>query len=255
MENPDNKGKVSITLERGERGLVIGQTGSGKTGFSTWLIQRMPMTPIIIMDTKEEKKFERLQNSVIVDDMGGVDRAMTLDPDSDTIPDYIVLRPDVFSMNDPVYLDNILLELFTDYRNIGIFIDEGYTFHKGGRAGPGLMALMTRGRSRGLTVLICSQRPSWIAREVITESQRKYIFRLIDRRDKKTLGEVIPDFENLPNPQKFGFWYYDDDLEKPIEFAPVKLDPELETGYVDDAQMVDDDDLLSDTETPRFTWI
>lgn len=60
-----------------------------------------------------------------------------------------------------------------------------------GRAGSGLIALLTRGRSKGISVLMSTQRPAWLSRFCFTEAQKYYIYRLTDRRDSKVLGEYI----------------------------------------------------------------
>jgi hypothetical protein len=216
--------------ETGERALIVGGTGSGKTAFATWVIRRLPDTPVIIFDTKDEEKFPRLPNSIIVSTKEEI-----LEQSENVEIDYIIVRPPIHLLNDPVALDDYLLFIYMHIRNVVVFIDEGYTFHTNGREHRGLVALYTRGRSKGITTIMCSQRPVRISRFCISESQKVYVFRLMDRRDRKTLSEVIPNYDDFPNPQKHWFYYFEAGNDEPELFRPVKLDAGMDTGYTDAA--------------------
>lgn len=250
-----NNQKIDIIPASGERAFIVGQTGSGKTAFACWLVKRTPITPFVIFDTKEETKFEKFDNSVVVSSWDSVLAATIQNDDENPLPDYIVFRPPVEELSDPGALDNYLARFYADFRNAGCFIDEAYTFHKAATAGPGLTGLLTRGRSRGLTTIMCAQRPAWISRFAITETQKQYIFKLVDKRDKKTLADIIEDFDKLPDPVKFGFWYSEIGLDKPIQFAAVKLDNEFETGYTDIGASPENDEQIETLDKSRFNWL
>ena len=222
--------KSGFIPENGERALIVGQTGSGKTAFATWLMARIPIAPIIIYDTKEETKFPKLPNSVIVNDINGVANEYE-NPEVD----YIIFRPPVELLSKPLELDALLMFHYTNFRNSVCYIDEAYSFHNQGRAGPGLVALMTRGRSRSITTIISSQRPAMLSRFAITESQKIYVFRLADKADRKRLSDVIPNFADLDLPPKHGFYYFESGEDFPELFKPIKLDAALNTGYTDEA--------------------
>lgn len=212
----------------GERALILGMTGSGKTAFASWLLIRIPTAPIIIMDTKDEPKFEKLPANVIVETMEQAQKAA-----HDVRYDYIIVRPPVEMLGHPHELDRLLYFAYLHLHHCVIYIDEIYSFHSNGRAGPGLIALYTRGRSKGITTICSSQKPKFISSFVMSESQRYYIFRLQDIKDRKRVGEVISDFEDLPLPPKHGFYYYEIGEEAPELFKPIALDPAFDTGYVD----------------------
>jgi hypothetical protein len=250
-----NTEQLDIIPARGERAFIVGQTGSGKTAFACWIVKRTPITPFVIFDTKEETKFDRFENSISVSSWEAVLEATTQNENDEPMPDYIVFRPPVEELNDPDALDNYLARFYADFRNAGCFIDEAYTFHKGARAGPGLTGLLTRGRSRGLTTIMCAQRPAWISRFAITETQKQYVFKLVDKRDKKTLSDIIPNFDELPDPPKFGFWYNEIGLDEPLQFDAVTLDSEFETGYYDGGGSPETDDQIEQVEKPRFNWL
>jgi hypothetical protein len=212
----------------GERALIVGQTGSGKTIFAIWLLERIPFAPIFIYDTKIEPKFEALPKSVVVETLEQASVAYL-----DVTKDYIIIRPPIELMDKPEELDKYLLYHYHHFHHSCAYIDEGYTFHSNSRAYPGIIALMTRGRSKGITTILSSQRPRGVSRFLISESQKFYIFRLQDKDDRKRIADVIPNFHNLEQPPKHSFYYFESGDDNPVLFSPIKVDKKFEQGYVD----------------------
>lgn len=222
---------MNLIPETGERALIVGMTGSGKTAFFTWLARRIIAAPIIIYDTKIEPKFSELPHSIIVETPEEIADAV-----ENGEHDYVVVRPGIELLNDPRELDRrFLLHHYHALQGLPCYIDEAYMFHVNSQAGPGLMALMTRGRSKGITTIVSSQRLSRISRFCITEINRAYIFRLQDKKDRVRIDDLIPDFSDLPIPGKHHFYFLEigGDEEKPVLVAPVKLDSRTNQGYVD----------------------
>lgn len=218
---------MGILLDRGQHGLIVGQNGSGKTRGAVYMLRASPLAPVIVLDTK-----------VDVDDSGrpifdGIARdGESIDVIEDrwslkrfkkSMPDYLVIRPDVSEANDPESLDGYLMDIYTRKKPALVYLDETYQFHHGGRAGPGLVGLLTRGRALGISTLMGAQRPSWISRFCLTEAKKFYIYRLGDRRDRKTLAEVIPEFDSLPIANDYKFWYYDTRMSGAQLFKPFPL--------------------------------
>jgi hypothetical protein len=220
-----------IVPTTGQRALIVGHTGSGKTEFACWMLERLEESPIVVMDTKGEEKFEQLPRSVIVTSDDQLDEQMG-NPEYD----YLVYRPDPTVIADGDELDALLMRHFRQYHGIGIYIDELFTFSQNGRAGPGLVALLTQGRSKKITTIMSAQRPSWLSRFAITEAQRFYVFRLIDRKDKARLGDVIPEFASLPDPPEYGFWYYTTRDTEPRLLKKIVLDKRKKGGYKGQAE-------------------
>lgn len=199
----DTGGVPDLIPKQGERAFIAGQTGSGKTQFVIWLLERLKNSPIVIYDTKDEAAFNTLPRSRIVRSTLMLATAI-----NDPQVDYIVFKVPPQLTADGEALDQLLWTHFTQYQGCDVYIDEVYSFSSRGNAGPGLVALLTQGRSKGITTLMSAQRPQWISRFILTETQRFYIFYLNDRRDKVALSNVISDFDELPDPPEFQFYYY-----------------------------------------------
>lgn len=244
--NPPAAPAGSIIPERGERALIVGQTGSGKTGFATWLLKRIPTAPIVIYDTKIEPKFEALGHSIVVPSVtaarGVIDQGEH---------DYIIVRPADDLLHDHEALDGMLYSHYMHLQGIDAYIDETYSFHSaGGRAGKGLIALLTRGRSKGITTIMSTQRPVHLSRFALTEAQRFYIFWLGHEDDHKTIAKIIPGFDKLKPPPEYYFYYYNN-REKQIKlFKPVKLDEQVAAGYTDTIETETDHETVS-----KLSWL
>ena len=141
---------IDIRLKPGERGLLVGQSGSGKTYAAAWLL-RHDSQRCVILDTKTEPVFEHIaakredyeETTKIVETRAELTRELR---DRKKGADYIIVRPSVSVLADPFELDAWLLEIYNENKSITVFIDEAYQLHKGSQAGPGLIALLTRGQ-------------------------------------------------------------------------------------------------------------
>jgi len=223
---------MSILLERGQRGIIIGQTGSGKTVGAIVQLQSTHLFPVIIFDTKGEPAFD----SIALDD----EESIVYDSAADFLknwpkksqPDYIIVRPDMHELSDIEALDGVLQAIMHIGKKCLIYIDEAYQFHIQGRAGAGLVGLLTRGRSKGMSVLMSTQRPAWLSRFCFTEAQKFYIYRLTDERDHKIISAYIPGFLQKSVAKKHHFYYYDNSQDesgikyfKPVQILTKSIDP------------------------------
>lgn len=212
---------MNIVPAVGERALIVGQTGCGKTAFACWLLAYC--RDGVIYDTKIEPKFAALPGARVVDSWADVRKVWKKDKDVR----FVVFRPPVSDVIDPDKLDHYLLRHYEEMRQTTAYIDEAYQFHNQGRCGPGLQSLLTRGRSRGITTIMSSQRPKWLSLFCLTESQRFYIFRLVDRNDRKRFADIIPGFDADADVPRHYFRYCDFDLPAPVLFSPVPLDKSI----------------------------
>jgi hypothetical protein len=217
--------KRSILPQTGERALIVGQTGSGKSAFLIWLLMRVPMSPVIIYETKEEPKFEHFPGVVFCQT-----EEQLADAYHNQNADYIVMQPDIDTCSNPTALDELLYTHYMQFPNSVCAIDELFMFHNSGRHGRGLLGLYTRGRSRGITTIACTQRPAWISGFAISEAQKYFAFYLEMVNDKKKLKPALVD---LPDPAKHGFYYWESGSKEITAYGAVKLDKALNTGYTD----------------------
>ncbi len=243
---PSKDGAISSSLvpQKGERVLTIGQTGSGKTVLNSWLLTRIENSPTIIYDTKEEPKFNSLPRSSRVTNWDNVRRAV----DNPEI-DYIIFQPPINEMADPMALDNYLMRHYFEFHDCTAYIDEIYQFHKGPHSGPGLMSLLTRGRSKGITTLMSTQRPRYLTNFAISETQKFFVMKITFRDDNKRLSDFIPDYDakNPPALPDHGFLFYKTGDNSSRIFGAVKMDDAAPKEYTDPVAV--------DQTVRRHTWL
>lgn len=226
---------IDLIPEIGNRALIVGQTGSGKTQFAVWMLPFLDHKFIIVYDSKVEDKFLTFDNVSLVDSVKAAHAEIKRIKKAKTPNDaqfFIVVRPDIDTSVDPELLDDMLLYHYQYMPNVACYIDETYTFHKGLNCGRGLMAILTRGRSKKITTIMSTQRPARLSRFCISESQKFYLFRLADKRDKKILSEIVPDFEKTKNPDRYYFYYYEYDLDDTVLFSPIKIENPIDTETI-----------------------
>lgn len=197
-------------LKKGERGFLVGKTGSGKSQQGYFHCQNAPVWPVVIFDTKIEDAFFSIPDSdETLELIEGVDsfEKYAKKPKKD-MDDYILVRPTAEEAQDPDLMDEYMRIVYQYFGTVFIYADEIAHFHKNGRPTPNLMNVLTRGRSKGKTTLMGNQRPAGITRSILTETDRFYIHQLTDGRDRKTLAEVVPEFDKYAKPPKWHFWHY-----------------------------------------------
>jgi len=218
---------MTIFLKSGEKGFIAGQTGSGKTQGAIFLLRHSAGFPKIILDSKIEDEFFKLpegdEKLEVVESFAALERLAKLS--AKHWPDYILVRPEPSDLSDSAAMDRYPALIYERFGRCLCYVDEVFSFQEGGRIGAGFLGLITRGRSRGKTLLMGAQRPAWISRFCLTESKKFYIYRLIDRRDHKTFSEIVPGFAKMGNPPEFHFWFYDTATDAPQLSAPVPFEP------------------------------
>lgn len=242
----------SVIPQPGERGLIIGQTGSGKTAFALYMLERLKDVPIICYDTKGEDKFLTLAGSRVA-----YSENQVIDAIGDPETDYIIYRPPPEFLADPKLLDDLLTIHFNNYFNIPAYIDEVTQFYNSRNPGAGLLGLLSRGRSRGITTIMSTQRPVAIASACKTEAQKFYIFTLLSDKDKKSVGDIVPNYDKYANPVKHGFYFYKAGEENPILFPPITLPKIRDTGYVDQIEnaITEAEPITEPNPARKINWL
>ena len=224
---------MALAIGRGKRAFIAGKTGSGKTRAALFLLHHMRDYPVYIFDTKIEPAFKQILGPLaeIVDGIAGYDPQKAKKP-------FVILRPSAQEATDPQFIDSIVFRVHDSVEGCTIYIDEAYQLHLHGRAGPGIIGALTRGRSRDQTVILSSQRPAWISGFCMTEADKFFIFRLGDLKDRKRLREFIPDDSILDVPPKYHFWHYDVQDDDATLYKPFPLSIGSDT-QADLAKLID----------------
>jgi len=192
---------------------ILGATGSGKTVAELWHISNKDI------ETRAHLiyNFKRDQN------IDGIPHARHIGMDE------IPIRPGLYIVHPgPNDGDDVEKQMWEIWRRggIGVHIDEGYMIGKNNGA---FRALLTQGRSLKIPMTILSQRPVWMDRFVLSESEFFQVFRLQHRKDRATVQEFIPDEHNISERlPEYHSYYYDVGRNEMTPLSPV---PSMEDIY------------------------
>ena len=126
---------------------------------------------------------------------------------------------------------------------------------------PALQAILTQGRSKHIPMIILSQRPMWLTRFAISESDYYQVFQLNDRDDRDRIKSFIPtDLEywmmtqvnNPPRLPKFHSLWYDVGRNELVVMQPVPDDNFILSLF--ERQLVYKG-VDPEESPPRFTFI
>ena len=206
-------------IKPGSRLLVVGQTGSGKTRGMIYHAVRQPL-PIVILDTKIEGAFEAIPGATVSDglDIGALYAHYDEHPDGAPV----IIRP-LAGEYEPGRLDAFLLALYDACEHACIVIDELYSVHVGTTAGPGLTALLTRGRSRGLTVIMGAQRPRRISLFCLSETDYYAVYRLRLLEDRARMAEAAGHPALKRETDRYFYWWVSAEGARLMSPVPVHI--------------------------------
>lgn len=182
---------------------IFGATGSGKTQAALWHLshRNYHQMPWVVYNTKSDASIDAIPYA----------REIEIDK--------IPAEPGVFIVRPlPHQQDELEAHLWAiwGHGDTGVYIDEGYAMGQNNQA---FRALLTQGRSKGIPMIVLSQRPMWLDRFVFSESEFLQSFRLQHRKDRQAMEELIPaKLERLP---AYYSWYYDALGNKVYRMAPV----------------------------------
>lgn len=191
-----------ITINGANRVFTAGKTGSGKTHLNKYLLK--PIERLVVFDSKgtlrdwNTKLWTADLAKKMVDGENGRLR---------------VLADDLGRTEWTEELNTIWR-----MRNVTVYIDEAMAIVPPGKRIPNeLNRLYTRGREFGIGVWASSQRPAFIPRVMITESEWLIMFRLTMADDRKKMAEsgMGPSVLNIKR-DKYGFWIMNQEWDYPI---------------------------------------
>lgn len=187
----------SLGLNRGQRGFIVGQSGSGK---SVLAAQLLPASgTLFVIDPKSE--FDNRMDLKIF-------------TDARKIPfksgNRVLFRPSPEDFSNLGMYDYVFKRIY-DLGNAYTYIDEVTPFTSALVYPHYLKVLYQLGRSKNLTTLATTQRPTCVPKILFTEANKIYAFRLADSEDVRRVNYLIPEYEK---PKKFYFYYLDSDHDR-----------------------------------------
>lgn len=170
-------------------------TGSGKTLAAAWQLSlrsydRMPWT---IIDFKHDGLIKRIPFL----------REISVEKTPEKQAGLYVLKP------RPDQLDKLQEWLWKVWRQgrHGLWVDEGYMIGGVGKKSDAYDAIITQGRSKRIPVITLTQRPVWLPRFVVSESDFYQVFHLNAKKDRDTVREFLPEKIERHLPAYYSHWY------------------------------------------------
>lgn len=199
---------MKIEIKSNDRVLVVGKTGCGKSVLVKNLL--VPQLAAYVMyDYKEEIT---LPGAVIFDK--GI-RQFKEQPNEQKV----IYRP-VEASDDEF---NRLCETIFKRGNNCLVTDEEADHSTATKIVKYRDLIMRLGRSKGVGSITCTQRPTGIHNNIVSQCEHFFIFQTLLETDRKKLSAIMGD-KVLQNPPKFHFWYFNASvMEEPILCKPVKF--------------------------------
>lgn len=195
-----------------DRVYILGRSGCGKTTAAIWHFSATDYSnenaPAgVLVNTKGDSTLNELAALPIVKTVAVTDNIGK--------SGLFHVRPDVQSENGQQELDNFLRRLW-DRGNCRILIDEGYML----QIDDALNALLTQGRDRRISMIVLTQRPTWISKFVESEANFVQLFNLSRRDDRKNVTGLVPVDRDYKLAKYCSYWYNVDD-DTLVQFSPV----------------------------------
>jgi len=176
-------------IQEDNRLIVVGTTGSGKTVLAKHLLLNPNLTRVVVIDPKHTFSLE------------GYKRGWSLPWLSNKFK--LIVRP---SKKDDEKLASLLYSLL-GAGNVIIYIDELATMADFFKLSTAVLADIARtGREKKVGLWTATQRPAWIPKIFLTESEVYIMFQLRTDADRKYMAGLMGDDVRDPI-QKYQFWF------------------------------------------------
>jgi len=188
-----------LRVGKNDRAAVIGATGSGKTFLARYLIEDIEKPYSVVYDAKISDSISEWKNHRFIDDFAELAEAQER---------RIIYRPNYIEAVDAVAQDEFFEWVYLR-KNTRLFVDEAYAITGGTNPSFHFQACLTRGRERGISTIIATQRPSRIPLITLSEAEHFYIFRLQLLKDRQRVEELTGiTAEAQTELRKFEFFYF-----------------------------------------------
>jgi hypothetical protein len=224
----------SLPVEIGsdERVFFTGHTGTGKTYLARGLTDSLDR--LVVLDPKN-----RLQNWRLDKWDRESERLLRIgDPVRTRIP----------GPQTPDYWEDVLAQAYRA-GNLTVYIDEVYLLSEEGKGFPRtLSTLYTCGRELGIGTWASAQRPAWVPRVLLSESEHVFAFFLLLEDDRQAMARNLhPDLAaEIPSQDEHGFRYWNIRERKPVYYPQYDLGPGA--GWGDLGSLVDEETELEEEE-------
>lgn len=191
----------NIKIGRNDRAVLIGATGSGKTVLAQYLVEdnekrnsvvynNKPSDRILETWTKTQRNIENFQELETAEE----ERLIYTPPLKETLSQD--LQDEFFGW---IY----------ERRYTRLYIDEATSLRGGVNPSYYLQACLCRGRERGISTIVATQRPARVPLIITSEAEHFYIFRLNKLGDRQRVyddtGISVDEQTDL---ERFEFIYY-----------------------------------------------
>ena len=219
---------MAFNIGLDERVSIVGKTGSGKTTLARGLLSwrrnqsaEWDWYPIFVLDTKQQGDFDGLGFTKVT-------RLRQL-PKVAQKNRLIIYAPIPEEKNTRFY-DGF----FRWIRAMGgpslTYIDEMADIAKGNSVSYEYSLLMKQGRGDNMSIWGATQFPVDVPRDFLGAAEHFFVFDLKRKSDRERAAELIGDEAKPRVKEKYGFWYYNDDMRTATYFSneqPLKLAPLL----------------------------
>jgi hypothetical protein len=203
-----------LRIGKNDRAILIGATGCGKTLLARFLVED-PQKPFsVVYDTKGlisspalQKPQDRWLGHKVYDDFD-----MLIEDQKKKVIEHprVIYRPPIREERDKGAQDDFFWWVY-DRWHTRLYVDEAYSILGGTNPSEALQACLSRGRERGISTIISTQRPARIPVITMSESEHTFVFRLNAKRDRETAADLIDvdPYEFHPaNLKDFEFYYF-----------------------------------------------
>lgn len=196
------------------RAVFIGQTGSGKTTLARSALCSIPAYRfVVVYDVKGQMKAADWPGFKLVTSFEKLREAAELKSNGRWVFEKLIYQPNIYEVPDDSDLeaaDRFFKWIY--YRtNTVLYVDEVYGVTTGRKIPFHFKAILTRGRERGITCLMATQRPAEIPQFILSEAENYYVFQLQMPQDKERIRKIkgIPE-SAIESLDKFEFLFAND---------------------------------------------
>lgn len=194
----------SIKLGRNDRGTLIGKTGSGKTTLAKFLIEDWQKPYSVVWNPKGSDAVYKWKQKHV----NSLPQLYDVENDVERYP-RIIYTPSAILAEDEKTQEEFFYWIY-ERKNTRIYIDEATSvFYAGNKPPRFLTAVLNRGRERGISSLVATQRPAGVPINILSEAEHFYIFKVLHPYDKKRIEDLCGiSIEQQYELDDFEFYYF-----------------------------------------------